>query len=253
MNPLTVIPAIDLKDGQCVRLRRGKADDKTVYASDPVAVARQWQARGAAWLHVVDLDGAFSGCPVHDAVIRRIIDALDIPVQTGGGLRTPEDIAQRLNAGAARVILGTRACASPASLTGLVAAHGDRLAVGIDARDGFVQIKGWVETTRVTAVDLAQQLADIGVATLVYTDTATDGMLAGPNLKAMAEMCDVVPGCTIIASGGVAAAEHIRDLRRLGRPNLRGVIVGKALYDGITDFESLQEASTDECNRNNPG
>ncbi len=243
MKPLTVIPAIDLKDGQCVRLRCGRADDQTIYSSDPVAMAKNWQARGAAWLHVVDLDGAFTGRPVHMAVIRDIIAALTIPVQTGGGLRTPEAIAQRLEAGAARVILGTRACAEPETLGALVARYGDRLAVGIDARDGYVQVKGWVETTAVTAVDLARRLAGIGVATLIYTDTATDGMLAGPNLEALNAVCQAAPGCAIIASGGVAAPEHVRALRGLARDNLAGVIVGKALYDGVADFDAIQRAA----------
>ncbi len=243
MKPLTILPAIDLKNGECVRLRRGQADDKTVYAADPVAMARTWQARGATWLHVVDLDGAFTGQPVHDAVIRRILAALTIPVQTGGGLRTPETIAQRIADGAARVILGTSACTEPGMLTELAERHGKRLAVGIDARDGMVQIRGWVDTTERTAVDLARQLAGRGVATLIYTDTATDGMLAGPNTSALAAVCDAAPDCHIIASGGVAAPEHIHALRRINRPNLTGVIVGKALYDGVTDFKTLQQAA----------
>ncbi len=243
MKPLTIIPAIDLKDGECVRLRRGRADDKTVYSTDPVAMAQTWQARGAAWLHVVDLDGAFTGQPVHNAVIRRILAALTIPVQTGGGLRTPETIAQRIEAGAARVILGTRACTEPETLAELAARHGDHLAVGIDARDGHVQIRGWVDTTAVTAVELARQLADAGVATLIYTDTATDGMLEGPNTDSLAAVCDAAPSCQIIASGGVAAPEHIIALRRINRQNLIGVIVGKALYDGVTNFDALQQAA----------
>lgn len=243
MKSLTIIPAIDLKDGVCVRLRRGQADDKTVYSNDPLAMAQTWQARGAEWLHVVDLDGAFSGRPVHDAVIRRILETLTIPVQTGGGLRTPETIAERIAAGAARVILGTRACTEPETLADLVARHGGHLAVGIDARDGRVQIRGWVETTAVPAVNLARQLADAGVATIIYTDTATDGMLSGPNTEALAAVCDAAPQCRIIASGGVAAPEHVHALRRLERSNLDGVIVGKALYDGVTDFEALCEAA----------
>lgn len=245
MKPLTIIPAIDLKDGQCVRLRRGLAEEKTVYDADPVAMARRWQERGAAWLHVVDLDGAFTGKPVHDAVIRRILTDVTIPVQTGGGLRTPETIAQRIAAGAARVILGTSACTKPDMLADLAARHGERLAVGIDARDGRVQIRGWVETTAVSAVELAQQLAEHGVTTLIYTDTATDGMLAGPNTSALAAVCDAAPACNIIASGGVAAPDHVRALRRLNRSNLIGVIVGKALYDGVTDFDALQQAAQD--------
>lgn len=239
---MIVYPAIDLKDGRCVRLRQGRADQVTVYSDDPVAMACQWQEQGARGLHVVDLDGAFSGRPVHTETIRAIVKALYIPVQVGGGLRTREDIRALLEAGVARVILGTRACAEPAALAPLVADFHEHLAVGIDARHGRVQIKGWVETTETTAIDLASRMVSIGVRTLIYTDTATDGMLKGPNVEAVRELCRRV-SADVIASGGVASPDDVARLAALGAGNLAGVIVGKALYDGTATLAGLMAAA----------
>ena len=239
---MIILPAIDLKGGQCVRLRQGKAEEATVYSSDPIAQAQVWQAQGAEQLHVVDLDGAFQGEPKHADVIGRIVRALDIPVEVGGGLRTDAQIERLLTAGVARAIVGTRALGSVDALAALVKRFGEKIAVGIDARDGFVQVKGWVETTGTRAVDLARQVASVGVRTLIYTDTATDGMLGGPNLAAMDQMCRAV-SCRIIASGGVSAPEHVTALKALGRANLYGAIVGKALYDGKTTLAALRAAA----------
>ncbi len=240
---MIILPAIDLKDGCCVRLRQGRADDTTVYSDDPPAMARQWLAQGAQALHVVDLDGAFAGTPRHLPVIAQIVAAMGaIPVELGGGLRTDEDVRRALDAGVARVILGTRALADAAALQRLVQAYGDRIAVGIDAREGRVQVKGWVVTSETRATDLARRVADLGVSTIIYTDTATDGMLAGTNLAAMDEMCRTVP-CRVIASGGVSAPEHVRALVALGHANLYGAIVGKALYDGQTTLAAMQQAA----------
>lgn len=240
---MTIFPAIDLQQGRCVRLRQGRADDATVYGDDPVAMARHWQALGAQALHVVDLDGAFQGQPAHAELIARIAAALTIPVQTGGGLRSDAHVERMLDAGVARVILGTRALDDTAALERLVARHGGgRIAVGIDARDGWVQVKGWVETTRVRAGDLAQRVAAIGVGTLIYTDTATDGMLQGPNLAAMDDLCRAAT-CAIIASGGVSTPEDVRALAALGHPHLLGAIVGKALYEGRTTLPDLLAAA----------
>lgn len=238
---MIILPAIDLKDGKCVRLRQGRADDITIYSDDPLAQARHWLEQGAKELHVVDLDGAFTGEPVHTEVIRQIIAMLKIPVEVGGGLRTDAHIQQLADAGVTRAILGTRALESVDALRALVARFGDLIAIGIDARDGFVQVKGWVETTNTRAVDLARQVEDAGVKTIIYTDTATDGMLGGPNLEAMAEMCQQVT-CNVIASGGVSAPEHVIALKALGCPNLYGAIVGKALYDGKTTLAAMSEA-----------
>jgi len=240
---MIILPAIDLKDGRCVRLRQGKAEDVTVYADDPVAQALAWREQGAEQLHVVDLDGAFQGEPRHTAVIERIVRAIGIPVEVGGGLRSDAHVEQLLAAGAARAIIGTRALESVEALAVLVRRFGDAIAVGIDARDGFVQVKGWVETTGTRATALAQQVADAGVRTIIYTDTATDGMLGGPNLTAMREICRAVPACRVIASGGVSAPEHVVALKALGCANLFGAIVGKALYDGKTTLAAMRAAA----------
>ena len=241
---MVILPAIDLKDGQCVRLRQGRAEDATVYSSDPVAQARTWREQGAEQLHVVDLDGAFQGEPRHADVIGRIVQALDIPVEVGGGLRTDTQVERLLKAGVARAIVGTRALESLDALAALVARFGEAIAVGIDARDGFVQVKGWVETTGTRAVDLARQVESVGVRTIIYTDTATDGMLRGPNFAGTAELCAAVgPACQVIASGGITTPDDIRRLRALGRPNLGGAIVGKALYEGRATVTGMLAAA----------
>ncbi|HPW75287.1 MAG TPA: 1-(5-phosphoribosyl)-5-[(5-phosphoribosylamino)methylideneamino]imidazole-4-carboxamide isomerase [Kiritimatiellia bacterium] len=239
---MIILPAIDLKDGKCVRLRQGRAEEVTVYSDDPVAQAREWLAQGAEQLHVVDLDGAFQGEPQHMEQIAQIVRAVGIPVEVGGGLRTDAQIEQMLGVGVARAILGTRAVESLDTLRALVRRFGAAIAVGIDARDGFVQVRGWVETTKVRAVDLARRVEDAGVRTIIYTDTATDGMLGGPNLTALREMCATV-ACRVIASGGVSAPEHVAALRDLGFPNLYGAIVGKALYDGKTTLAAMRAAA----------
>jgi len=239
---MIILPAIDLKDGKCVRLRQGKAEDVTVYSSDPVSQARVWLEGGAEQLHVVDLDGAFQGEPKHAEVIGRIVKAVGIPVEVGGGLRTDAHIEQLLRVGVSRAIIGTRALENVEALAALVKRFGDAIAVGIDARDGFVQVKGWVETTGTRATDLAKRVEAVGVRTIIYTDTATDGMLGGPNLEAMRLMCGTV-ACRIIASGGVSAPEHVRALNALGCANLYGAIVGKALYDGKTTLAAMKAAA----------
>jgi len=240
MGVFTILPAIDLKGGQCVRLRQGCADDATVYGSDPVAQACEWAAQGATWLHVVDLDGAFQGKPAHLAVIGEMVKAAGIPVECGGGLRSDSDLEALLACGVSRAILGTRALEHMDELAVLAAKYGEHLAVGIDARDGFVQVKGWTETSRTTAVDLAKRAADAGLKTIIYTDTATDGMLRGPNFSGSAELCDAVGGgCQVIASGGITTADDITRLRALKRGNLAGAIVGKALYENRTSIAEL--------------
>ena len=240
---MTILPAIDLKDGKCVRLRQGKADDVTVYGDDPALQARDWREQGGKELHVVDLDGAFAGTPRHVEIIRRIIEAFGGPVEVGGGLRTPEAIASVLDAGAARAIIGSAALESPELLSNMVELYGERIAVGIDARDGMVQTRGWVETSAVKAVDLAAAVAKIGVKTIIYTDTATDGMLQGPNLSQMAAICDAAPTCSITASGGVSSVYDIENLKALERGNLTSAIVGKALYDGKVTLKEMNIAA----------
>ena len=240
---MTILPAIDLKDGKCVRLRQGRADDVTVYGDDPAAQARDWRDQGGCELHVVDLDGAFAGTPRHADVIRTVIAAFGGPVEVGGGIRTPETLASVLAAGATRAIIGSAALEDPAFLTRAVEEYGDRVAVGIDARGGFVQTRGWVTTTQVKAVDLARIVAEIGVKTIIYTDTATDGMLGGPNLEQMAAICDAAPSCQITAAGGVSSPRDVANLITLARPNLRAAIVGKALYDGRTTLKEMNDAA----------
>ena len=240
---MIILPAIDLKDGKCVRLRQGRADDVTVYGDDPAAQAKDWADQGGQELHVVDLDGAFAGTPQHAEVIARIIRAFGGPVEVGGGLRTPESLTAVIEAGAARAIIGSAALEDPEFLSNAVELYGDRIAVGIDARDGFVQTKGWVETTGVKATDLAQAVARMGVKTIIYTDTATDGMLGGPNLTQLAAICDAAPTCQITASGGVSSPFDVENLKALERPNLRAAIVGKALYDGRTTLREMNRAA----------
>jgi phosphoribosylformimino-5-aminoimidazole carboxamide ribotide isomerase len=242
MSEFTVIPAIDLKGGRCVRLRQGRAEDVTVYSDDPLEMARRWVAEGAQYLHIVDLDGAFEGHPVHTGVIARIARAIAIPIEVGGGLRTEADIRSVIACGAHRAIVGTRALQDPESLKAWAAAFGANLAVGIDARNGLVQIRGWVETTGTRAVDLAAAADKAGVQTLIYTDTATDGMLGGVNARAVDEICATVQ-CRVIASGGVSSAADVQALRALGRTNLAGAIVGKALYEGTVQLAALQGAA----------
>lgn len=239
----TILPAIDLKDGKCVRLKQGKADDSKVYAADPVAMAVQWYEQGAEYLHVVDLDGAFQGRPVHTDVIARIARAIPIPVEVGGGLRTDDDLAAVLRCGVSRGIVGTRAVAEKGDLKRLADKFGTGVAVGIDAKKGFVQVGGWVETTKMKAVDLAGIIDAAGIRTIIYTDTERDGMMAGTNVEAVDEICGAVK-CDVIASGGVTSADDVKALLKLNRANLSGAIVGKALYEGtlkLADLNRMKE------------
>ncbi len=239
-----ILPAIDLMNGCCVRLRQGRADQCTIYSHDPVAQARTFREAGASHLHVVDLDGAFTGTPKHAACIANIIRTCGLSVEVGGGIRTTAALEALLEAGVTRAIIGTSALENTNTLAQWVATYGDRIAVGIDARNGLVQTRGWVETTNITATDLARRVADLGVKTIIYTDTATDGMLGGTNLPAMRQMAEAVPSVHIIASGGISLPQHIRDLRALHCPNLWGAIVGKALYEGTTTLPDMLQAAT---------
>lgn len=246
---MKIFPAIDLMGGHCVRLRQGRADAATTYSDDPVATALRWEREGGAMLHLVDLDGAFAGEPRHTDVARRIAEALRIPVEVGGGLRSDAHVETLLDAGVRRVILGSRALADPDAVRRLADRFPGRIVVGIDARDGLVQIRGWVETTSTRATDLARRVADMGVAAIVYTDTATDGMLSGPNLESLAALCDAVPHLPVVASGGVAGVDSVRALAALGRRNLDGAIVGKALYEGTASLPALVEAAASGAGR----
>jgi phosphoribosylformimino-5-aminoimidazole carboxamide ribotide isomerase len=235
---MLIYPAIDLQGGKVVRLRQGLAAQATIYGEDPVAVACQWEQAGAKWLHVVDLDGAFAGSPRNTDSVAAILEAVNIPVQLGGGLRTRQQIASALKMGVSRCVVGTKACESPAFVGEWVREFGYQIAVGIDARDGFVAVNGWVEQTTLPAIEFARQVDQLGVQTIIFTDVATDGMLTGPNFGAIEKVCAAVR-CHVIASGGVGSAADVRRLRELNLPNLTGVIIGKALYDGRVDLRQL--------------
>ena len=227
---MLLLPAIDLMDGQVVRLRRGLASEKVVYSSDPVSIARKWQDAGADWLHLVDLDAAFSGKPKNLPCIESICAAVDLPCQLGGGMRTWQNIGAAFDRGVRRVILGTKAYESTGFLREVCQEFGgERIAVGIDAKDGLVAVKGWTETTSSRAVDLALSAQGSGAKTIIYTDIATDGMLEGPNYSALTELLKVLD-CNLIASGGVSSSDDI--LRLAAMPGLYGAIIGKALYEG---------------------
>ena len=221
-------PAIDLLGGRCVRLRQGDYSRETVFSDDPPAVARQWVEQGADRIHVVDLDGAKAGKPVNGPSIRRIVEAAGVPVQFGGGLRSDDDLAAAFDWGVRWAVLGTRALQDPAWVRTVARRHPGRIVLGLDAKDGFVATAGWLDVSRVKAVDLAKQVADAPLAAVVYTDIATDGMMAGPNFDALAELRSAVD-LPVIASGGVSTLDHLKRLADAGTP---GCIVGRALYEG---------------------
>lgn len=228
---LTLYPAIDLKEGRCVRLRRGDMQAATIYAEDPAAQALAWQEAGFHWLHVVDLDGAFAGHSVNAAAVRAILGAVRMPVQLGGGLRDLESVAGWLQAGVRRVILGSAAVKNPDLVRAACRAFPGQVAVGIDARDGMVATEGWAETSTITAHDLARRLEDAGAAAVIYTDISRDGMLSGVNIAATCALADAIT-TQVIASGGVASVDDLVALQAAAPANLEGAIIGRALYDG---------------------
>lgn len=231
---MLLYPAIDLMNGEAVRLKQGRAEEKTVYSDDPPAVAQRWEEAGGDWLHVVDLDAAFSGELTNLEVIRAITERIEMPVQLGGGMRTLPAIEQALAAGVKRVVIGTKAVENADFVAAAIRSFGaERLAVGIDARDGKVNTRGWTSKSKVKAEDLAANMAKIGIQTIIYTDIATDGMLSGPNLAALESMTKKVE-VAIIASGGVSSIDDLVALTRIER--VTGTIIGKALYDGQVDL-----------------
>ena len=236
---MTIYPAIDIKGGRCVRLSQGHAGRETVYSENPVAVAAEFRAAGATWVHVVDLDGAFAGDPGNMDLVKPIA-VLGLKVQFGGGVRTRMAVERALGLGVSRVVIGTRAAESEAFVGDLVQAFGDKIAVGIDARDGRVAVKGWVNTLATNAVALARRMDALGVGTLIHTDISTDGMLLGPNFAAQEAMLSAVK-CKVIAAGGVSCREDVISFfeTKKRRLNLDGVIVGKALYERKVDLTDL--------------
>jgi phosphoribosylformimino-5-aminoimidazole carboxamide ribotide isomerase len=239
-----IYPAIDLRGGQVVRLEQGRAEAQTVYGTDPVAVAQKFYAEGARHLHMVDLDGAFSGEFKNLQHVQAVAEATPFFVELGGGLRTRTAIERALAIGVDRAVIGTRACESLSFVRDMIAKFGaDRIAVGIDAKSGIVSTKGWTAPSTWTAPDLAHAVAQEGVRTIIYTDIATDGMFTGPNLPALVELSRVVPEVGLIASGGVATLDHIVALCKLDA-RIEGVIVGKAIYDGkITVADAIKAAT----------
>lgn len=226
---MIIYPAIDIKGGKCVHLLQGRANDETVFSESPVDMARRWAKLGAKYLHVVDLDGAFDGISPNLRIISEITKAISIPIQLGGGIRTMEKIMLMLDEyGVRRVILGTAAMEEPDLLQRAVQKYGNRIIVGIDAKQGKAAIKGWVQETDILAVDLGKKMKALGIDTVVYTDIAKDGMMSGPNLKESIEMIEKT-GLNIIASGGISKLEDLHEVKKTGAA---GAIIGRALYTG---------------------
>jgi len=232
---MILFPAIDLKGGQCVRLLKGEMDTATVFNDDPGAQARLFQDAGCGWVHVVDLDGAFAGETRNGDAVDRILAAVDVPVQLGGGIRDMAAIDAWLEKGVARVILGTVALRDPELVKAACARHPGRIAVGIDARDGMVAVEGWAETSTLSAVDLARRFEGCGVAAIIFTDIDRDGALGGVNVAATAALANAI-STPVIASGGVASLEDLAALKVAGAPGIAGAISGRALYDGRIDL-----------------
>lgn len=233
---MKIYPAIDIIDGNCVRLVQGDYSQKTKFADDPKKVAKRFVEQGGEFIHIVDLDGARSGSTPNMELITGIANSVDVPIEVGGGIRNMQTVEQYLENGVHRVIIGTAALENDGFVEEAVKKYGDRIAVGIDAKDGMAAVSGWEKVSRVSALELAKKMQEIGVKYIIYTDIATDGMLKGPNVSAMEEMVKTVPDVNIIASGGVSCIDDIKELLNTG---VEGVIVGKALY---TDRVNLTEA-----------
>ncbi len=235
---MKLYPAIDIKNGQCVRLQQGVFEATTVYSSEPFQIAKQFEAVGAKFLHIVDLDGALQGMGANDEALAEIIKNVTIPLEIGGGIRTMQDIEHRLNMGVTRVILGTKAVESPEFVKEAILRFGaDKIVIGIDAKDGMVAIKGWETISNVDAVTLALSMKDLGVKTIIYTDISKDGMLCGPNLVQTARMVEAT-GLDIVASGGVSSMEDLEQLEKIG---VEGAILGKAIYEKRIDLKVAAE------------
>ena len=241
---LTLYPAIDIKDGACVRLRRGDMGAATVYSADPAAQARAWQEQGCRWLHVVDLHGAIEGRAVNGDAVAAILAADSVPVQLGGGIRDLRAVDRWLEAGVTRIVLGSAAAKDPDFLREACRAFPGRIAIGIDARERFVAAEGWTETTTLTALELARRCEQEGAAAIIYTDIARDGMLTGVNIEATLALAHAV-STKVIASGGIGGPDDLRALREASGGLLDGVIVGRALYDGRIDLSAAQRILMD--------
>lgn len=235
MSSFIIYPAIDIRGGKCVRLVQGDYDRETVYNANPVEVARSWESQGGSFIHLVDLDGAKAGHPVNDELIGEIARTVQVPVQVGGGLRTLDDVKRLLSLGVSRVILGTAAIEDRAFTEAVLGTYGDQVAIGIDARNGFVATRGWLETSEVQAEVLAKELAAKGAETFIFTDISRDGMMQGPNVEAILSLAQA-SGKTVIASGGVTVQDDLLRLAAHRDQGVGGAIVGKALYTGNIDL-----------------
>lgn len=232
---MQIYPAIDVKNGQCVRLRQGQFHDVEVYSHMPLKVAKLWEEQGASYIHMVDLDGALAGRSVNEKVIREVVLGTSVPVQVGGGIRTIQDIENKLKLGVSRVIIGTKAVENPAFVKEAVSAFGpDKIVVGIDAKQGMVAIEGWEKVSNYNAVTLALQMKEFGIKTVIYTDISKDGMLQGPNVEHTKEMVEAT-GLEIIASGGISS---LKDLEMLHDISAHGAVIGKALYENRLDLKN---------------
>lgn len=234
---MIIFPAIDILNGKCVRLIQGDYNQESIYSDSPVEMAKEWEQKGAEYIHIVDLDGAKTGDSINKEVIKEIANTVNIPIQVGGGIRNMEIIDYFLSNGVARVIIGTAAITNKDFLKEAINKYGEKIAVSLDARDGFIATDGWTDTSDVSALDLLKELEQIGVKTIVYTDIAKDGMLQGPNLEEQKTVNEAT-SIDVIASGGVTTTEDVKNLINL---NMYGAIIGKALYDGKLDFEQLLE------------
>ena len=233
-------PAIDLKDGECVRLLRGNMEAATVFNNDPAAQAKSFEALGCKWLHLVDLNGAFLGRPVNTRAVDKILNEISIPVELGGGIRDRDTIEMWLDKGVSRVILGTTAVRDPNFVCEVCRAYPGKVAVGIDARNDGVAVEGWATATNITAQNLALKFEDVGVAALVYTDISRDGAMAGPNIEATMKLAEAV-NIPVILSGGVSSMDDLKEVKRVGGANLDGLICGRAVYDGLIDVAEATE------------
>lgn len=236
---MIIFPAIDIRGGNAVRLTQGDYDQEKVYHTDPVAVAKEWEAQGAEYIHIVDLDGAKSGESANGEAIRRIAQNVNIPIQVGGGVRSMEDVTRHIQNGVRRVIIGTAAIENPSFVQEAVKRYGDQIAVSIDARNGYVATDGWTSTSDTKATTLIQQLESFGVQTIVYTDILKDGMMQGPNFEELKEVNESTT-IDVIASGGVSTEENVQSLQEM---NMYGAIIGKALYEGDISLERLMKES----------
>lgn len=241
---MEILPAIDMMDGKAVRLMQGKFDQSTVFADDPAEVAKRWQDQGAKRLHLVDLNGSRCGAPQETETIKRILAAVNIPVQLGGGIRTLEIARKMLGLGVSRVIIGTSAALDSSLAEVIFRELGEQAVLGVDARDGFVAVKGWEELTRETAIEFARRMQELGARRVVYTDISRDGMLQGANVEATRKMAEALD-IPVIASGGVSTLEDIRNLKSFEGVGIEGAILGKALYAGSLDLAEALKVSGD--------